>query len=73
MVKESVKVPFEAELLGVSVIVESIDSTDEGRILAICRLGKRRQAISVLDLRFPRIRPEGAEWFEAYRRLVASM
>jgi len=51
----------------VGIIVEGIDLTDEGEIVALCRRGCGRQRISILDLPLPRPNPAGAEWIEAYR------
>ena len=59
--------PFEAEILGVAATVERIDMTDDEQIVAICRRGRSRQAIPILDLPLPDPLPAGAEWIEAYR------
>ena len=59
--------PFEADLFGVPVTVERIDLTEADEVVAICRRGRTRQRINVLDLPLPTPRPEGAEWIEAYR------
>ena len=67
MLEEQLAVPFTTSLLGVEVVVEGIDITDEEEIVAICRRGRSRQRISVLHLPFPSPRPAGAEWIEAYR------
>jgi len=49
------------------VTVERIDLTEADEVVAICRRGRTRQRINVLDLPLPTPRPEGAEWIEAYR------
>ena len=67
MIEENLRVPFDAEVLGVMVTVERIDMTLEGEIIAACRRGNLRQRISVLDLPLPSPPPEGSEWIEAYR------
>jgi len=67
MIEEHLGVPFEAEILGVAATIERIDMTDDGQIVAICRRGRSRQAIPILDLRLPDPLPAGAEWIEAYR------
>jgi hypothetical protein len=54
-------------VLGVEVTVESIDLTDDDKIVAGCRRGRERQAISLLDLPLPSPAPVGAEWIHAYR------
>jgi hypothetical protein len=68
MLEEQVEVPFETRVLGLDVSVEEIILTDAGVIAAICRQGRFRQRISILDLPLPAPTPKGAEWIEAYRR-----
>src|SRR5262245_34774761 len=68
MLEENLVLPFETCVLGVGVVVERIDLTDAEEIVAICRHGRDRQAIPILDLPLPSPRPAGAEWIEAYRR-----
>ena len=67
LLDERLKTPFDTEILGVTVTVERIDMTDDEQIVAICRRGRSRQRIPVLDLPLPNPRPAGAEWIEAYR------
>lgn len=61
-------VPFVTEILGVEVIVEKIDLTRDEHIVAICKRGKLRQRIPILDLPLPAPPPKGAECIEAFRR-----
>lgn len=68
LLEENLRLPFEAEVLGVAVTVERLDVNDEGAIVAVCRRGSARQAIPVVDLALPDPAPHGAEWIEAYRR-----
>jgi hypothetical protein len=68
MIEEHLTLPFETELLGVPVTVEGVDLTEAEEIVAICRRGRARQAMSILDLPLPDPPPEGAEWIAAYRR-----
>lgn len=68
MLEERLAVPFTTNLLGMEIVVERIDITDEEEIVAICQRGRDRQRISILDLPLPRPKPAGAEWIEAYRR-----
>jgi hypothetical protein len=68
MLEERLEVPFKTEVLGVEVTVELVDLTDAEEIVAICTLGRRRQAIPILELPLPVPPPRGAEWIEAYRR-----
>ena len=67
MLDEHLALPFETEVLGVTLVVEQIDLTVSGEIVAICRRGKRVQQIAILDLPLPRPLPAGAEWIAAYR------
>ena len=63
MMEEYLAVPFTTELLGVAL-------TEDDRIVAVCRRGKARQRISLLDLPLPEPPPKGAEWIHAFRRWV---
>ena len=67
MLEDNLALPFETEVLGVSVTVERIDLTDAEGIVAVCRRSGKRQVIPVLVLPLPTPRPAGAEWIEAYR------
>jgi len=67
VIDEHLALPFQAEILGVGVTVERIDLTDDEQIVAICRRGRFRQRVSILDLPLPTPVPAGAEWIEAYR------
>ena len=68
MMEESLAFPFTTEVLGVAVTVVGVDLTGDDRIVAVCRRGKARQRIPVLDLPLPEPPPKGAEWIHAYRR-----
>ena len=68
MIEEHLALPFETEVLGLPVTVGQLDLTEAGEILAICRRGRARQAIPILELPLPEHPPDGAEWIEAYRR-----
>jgi len=67
LLDERLEMPFDTEILGVTVSVERIDMTDDEQIVVICRRGRLRQTIPILDLPLPNPRPAGAEWIEAYR------
>ncbi len=73
MIEQHLGAPFEAEILGVAATVERIDMTDDEQIVAICRRGRSRQAIPILDLQLPDPRPGGAEWIEAYRHWAGTV
>ena len=49
------------------VVVEKVDMTRDGQIVAICRRDKTQQRIGILDLPLPMPAPDGAEWIAAYR------
>lgn len=67
LIEENLRVPFETVLLGVPVTVERVDLNDREDIVAICRRGRERQAVPILDLPLPLPRPAGWKWIEAYR------
>jgi hypothetical protein len=67
MMEENLALPFKTIVLGTEVVLEKLDSTAAGEIVAVCRHGRGRQRISILDLTLPPKRPAGAEWIEAYR------
>jgi len=66
MIQEHLALPFSVNILGADVVVEKIDMALDGRIVAICRRGKGRQIIGILDLPLPTPAPAGAEWITAY-------
>lgn len=68
VIEENLALPFVTRILGVDVTVERIELTKSEEIVAICRRGRTRQAIPILELPLPKRAPGGAEWIEAYRR-----
>jgi hypothetical protein len=68
MIGDNVGFPFEAELLGVNVTVVGVDMTAACELVALCRRGKSRLKVSLLELPLPSPPPEGAEWIEAFQR-----
>jgi len=68
MLEENLTVPFATKLLGLEVVVERVDLNKAGEIVAVCRHGRERQRVPVIDLPLPEPKPEGAEWIDAYRR-----
>jgi len=68
MIDENLVLPFATQILGVEVSVDRVDLSAADAIVAICRRGRTRQAIPILELPLPRPAPRGAEWIEAYRR-----
>ena len=67
MLENDLHLPFETQILGVTVSVESIDITEDDQLVAVCRAGKTRQRISLSELPLPSPPPAGAEWIAAYR------
>src|SRR5687767_10750636 len=57
MLEEHLRVPFETEILGVRATVERVDITNKDQIIAICRRGRSRQTIPILDLPLPKSPP----------------
>jgi hypothetical protein len=68
MIQEELELPFTTRVLDIEVLVERVDMTAAEEIVAVCRRGKTRQRIPILDLPLPKPPPKGAEWIEAYRR-----
>jgi len=68
MLEENLAVPFTTTLLGVEVMVERVDQNDAGEIVAVCRKGRERLRVPVIDLPLAEPKPKGAEWIDAYRR-----
>lgn len=67
MIEEHLKLSFETRLLGMLVTVERVDMNRNDEIVAVCRRGRYRQTVPILDLPLPSPLPAGAEWIEAYR------
>lgn len=70
MLEDKLELPFETQVLGANVTVESLDFTDAEEIVAVCRRGQTYQVIPILHLPIPTSPVRGAEWIEAYRRWV---
>jgi hypothetical protein len=67
VIEEHLALPFSVNVLGVDADVEKVNVTLDGQIVAICRRGKTRQKITILDLPLPTPAPAGVEWIVAYR------
>jgi len=67
MMEDNLKLPFDTEVLGVSVTVEKVDMTDGDEIVAFCGRAGQKQQIPILSLPLPSSPPEGWEWIAAYR------
>jgi hypothetical protein len=68
MIDEHLALPFDTEVLGMTVTVTKIDLTINHEIVAISRRDTHKQTIPILDLPLPTPPPDGAEWIDAYRR-----
>ncbi len=68
MLEENLVVPFLTTMLGVEVTVERVDLNKADEIVAVCRRGRERQRVPVIDLPLPDPKPKGAEWIDVYRR-----
>lgn len=66
MMEDDLRLPFETEILGMTVIVEGIDITEDDQLVAVCRRDKNQQRVSLAELPLPSPPPEGAEWIVAY-------
>lgn len=69
---EHLELPFETSVLGIKVKVERLEMTVRDQIVAICASGRIRQAIGILDVPLPALRPAGAEWIDAYRHWASA-
>lgn len=59
MIEENLACPFVTRILDIEVTVERIDMSTGEEIVAICRRGRTRQAIPILELPLPWPRQEG--------------
>jgi uncharacterized hydantoinase/oxoprolinase family protein len=73
MIEGNLAVPFKTTVVGVQVIVQRVDLDCSDQIIVVCRRGRVRQSLSILDLPLPTPPPDGAEWIEAYRRWRAGI
>ena len=67
MIQDHLVLPFSVNILGVEAVVEKVDMTRDGRIVAVCRRDNIRQRIGILNLPLPTPTPGGAEWIAAYQ------
>lgn len=66
MIEEHLALPFSVNIRGVEAVVEKVDMTRDGRIVAVCKREGVKQRIEILDLPLPKPMPAGAEWIVAY-------
>jgi hypothetical protein len=67
MIEEDLRIPFSTTVFGVAVTVTKVEMTIADEIVVVCRHGKEKQRIPILELPLPSPPPVGAEWIEAYR------
>lgn len=67
VIGDNLDMPFETEVLGVTVTVKRLELRDDNSIVAVCARGGQQQAIGLVDLPLSSPRPDGAEWIESYR------
>jgi hypothetical protein len=67
MMEDNLKLPFDTEVLGVSVTVKKVDMTDDDQIVAVCTRAGKKQEIPIHSMPLPSPPPEGWEWIAAYR------
>jgi len=48
MIEEHLDIPFEATILGLNIIVERVDVTDDDQIVAICRRGRLSRTLPIV-------------------------
>jgi hypothetical protein len=70
MLEEHLALPFDTDMLGITVTVTKIDLTASNEIIAICRRDAHSRRSQSLTCRspLPAPRPDGSEWIDAYRR-----
>ena len=73
MIADNLALPFTTTVLGVEVTVETVDQNNAEEIVAVCRRGRERQSIPIVDLPLPDPPPGGWEWIEAYRKWAKSV
>ena len=66
MMQEHLALPFSVNILGVEAVMEKVDMTRDGRIVAVCQRNGIKQRIEILDLPLPKPASAGAEWIAAY-------
>lgn len=67
MIEDNLKLPFDTEVLGVSVTVEKVDMTNDDQIVAVCARAGKKQEIPIVSLPLPSPPPNGWQWIAAYR------
>jgi hypothetical protein len=68
MVEDNVVCPFTAKVLGETVEVTALESPSSGTaLMAVCQYKGKEYRIDVNSLEWPKAKPKGYEWLEAYQ------
>ncbi|MFJ5676626.1 hypothetical protein [Streptomyces sp. NPDC093097] len=67
VIDDRLALPFDTTVLGATATVTAIQLRPGSGIVALCKRGRYRQRIGILDLPLPEPAPEGWAWVEAYR------
>lgn len=74
MVEENVVCPFQAKVIGEEVEVVELHSRSSGfGVDAVCRYKGKDYNIDINSLEWPKQKPAGFEWVEAYRAWCANL
>src|SRR3954452_11487258 len=74
MVEDNVVCPFKAKVIGEEVEVVELRSRDAGfGVDAVCRYKGKEYKIDINSLEWPKKKPEGFEWVEAYQAWRADL
>ena len=60
MICDRLALPFKTKVLGQEADVVAIEMGDDDRLCAVCKVGRKRQRISLVDMALPSKRPAGA-------------
>jgi hypothetical protein len=71
MIEDRLRVPFRTRIFGLDAVVERFVLNEEGAVHAVCRRGRERRRIPILDLPLQDPPPKGFEWIEAYRHWLS--
>ncbi|MYT28182.1 MULTISPECIES: hypothetical protein [unclassified Streptomyces] len=67
VIDDRLALPFDTTVLGAAVTVTAVQLRPGSGVVALCKRGRHRQAIGILDLPPPEPTPQGWAWVEAYR------
>ena len=74
MIEENVVCPFPAKVIGEPVEVVELRAPEAGFGLdAVCRYKGKDYRIDISSLEWPKKKPDGFEWIEAYQSWLASL